>query len=493
MSEVEQPDDGGPAEAPTRSIKIAYLLLIPPLGLLGIHRFYLGRWVSGIVYSSVFLLAFINIELIIYLCLFVGVVVDAFFLPGIVTRANDRLREEYIEHPDHFTVSQEEPIAPWAQEQKNGFLQAMGAPLRVLQFLALCVLFTFVMLLVENPEFILFLVITLLAAGLITSLDQVVVRYPALRNLPGIEEALDRVVEMREYYWRNEPKFSGSLIGMITRARTEYKPYWKIVGLMALAIVLDAFFSFSDDYAPHLGMEDAMAIIVFHLLLTLLAVFLVLSPVSALSFHYSLSGKRIRLRVLTVVALVLIGATFFGGRVLVREPGFVNLLSDMRLSSRMENEEFQSALSESVSMFLFYSYYKPGYPNRDSLGMVCRKGDDEMPPCEPTNKLRELLKGLTPNSENQAFEVVDMTYDSVEKPETWLRAIRYELEDEPSHIIGVIDEFGGMCSRFSSTEPPDWYNPELKQAFIEEKAICDELLGILEEKLKAYGAEPDAG
>ena len=59
---------------------MAYVFwLLSFLGLSGIHRFYLGKWISGLIWFLTFGLFFI------------GTIVDAIILPGMVERKNTSL------------------------------------------------------------------------------------------------------------------------------------------------------------------------------------------------------------------------------------------------------------------------------------------------------------------------------------------------------------------------------------------------------------------
>lgn len=60
-----------------KSTGVAYLLCILGFfGFAGLHRFYLGRWVTGLIWLFTAGL------------LFIGTIVDLFLIPGMVRRAD---------------------------------------------------------------------------------------------------------------------------------------------------------------------------------------------------------------------------------------------------------------------------------------------------------------------------------------------------------------------------------------------------------------------
>ena len=65
-----------------KSLGIAYLLWLPPLGLLGIHRYYCGRVGTGLLWLFTLGLAGI------------GWLVDVFLIPGIVREANAKVMSQ---------------------------------------------------------------------------------------------------------------------------------------------------------------------------------------------------------------------------------------------------------------------------------------------------------------------------------------------------------------------------------------------------------------
>ncbi|MDJ0911007.1 MAG: TM2 domain-containing protein [Woeseiaceae bacterium] len=421
-TENDGPNSGGP---PVKSIRVAYVLALLA-GLFGAHRLYLGRWLSGLAYMAVLTLAMIAYEKYLVYALGAVLIVDLLFIPRLTVKRNEELAIEFAEHPERFVVSDAEEIAPWATESKGGIRYVLGTPWRIFQFIFFPILFTASVVVTGSYEFVVFPVIILLASGLITSLDVVAARYPALLEVPGFEQALDRVAEMRQYYWENEPKLGTSLWGMIRRARSEYAPFWKIAGIIALAVVIDSVLSFEDDYSPYLSVGDAAIVITTHVVFIVGAVLLILSPLSALSFHYSLSGKRVRLRVLTVAALVGIGVMMWVGVKIERGDDVPAVLSEQRLELRMEYENFARALHDNIGMFL--SYYPLGFSAEAPPGQQCfvEIGDEH---CAPTEWLREVIKGVAPNDESEAFRLVDF----VDSPgtETPFRVVLFEVPPAP--------------------------------------------------------------
>lgn len=74
---VQRPFDEPARAAPLRSLGVSYgLWALCIVGAAGIHRFYLGRWITGII----------------WLCTWglfgLGLLIDLIIMPGIVDRAN---------------------------------------------------------------------------------------------------------------------------------------------------------------------------------------------------------------------------------------------------------------------------------------------------------------------------------------------------------------------------------------------------------------------
>ena len=79
----------------SRSALVAYLLWFF-LGYFGAHRFYLGRWVSGVIMLALFgigsALAFILVGYIPLAFVAIWWVIDAFLIPGMIAADRAALR-----------------------------------------------------------------------------------------------------------------------------------------------------------------------------------------------------------------------------------------------------------------------------------------------------------------------------------------------------------------------------------------------------------------
>lgn len=440
---------------PVKSIGMAYALLILA-GFVGAHRFYVEKWFSALGYVLVFFATLILLgELTLLIMIGLALVADAILLPRLTRQANERIATNLEKDPDYYRHRADGEIAPWALVEKTGFWDALSAPARIASFILLPMLFTALMLMMDMYELVVFPVIILLATGLVTSLDEIARRHPTMLQLPGVEPALEHVRQMKAYYWEHEPSLRTPFLRVFTRARTEFKPYWKIVGLMMLAILLDLVWSFEENYTPYINFGDAAFIIIFQIVVCGYAVLIFLSQLSALSFHYSLAGKRIRLRFLTVAALAVTGASFGLGIWFSNMPGWVPFLSEVRLEERMKDEEFQHAVVDYSSMFIMY--YRPEEPDPEEMPLkpeqkrICND-PISMNSCMHTEWLRELLGGIAPNDENNAFQVFDAKLEQDDQPTAW-RGVRYLTVDKAPVVIAAYNESEDiLCGNFDKSD-----------------------------------------
>lgn len=426
-------NEPGPGDhvLPVKSLPVAYVLLFAT-GLVGGHRIYLGHWLSALLYPLILFAALLSMDWSMLYLLAAALVVDAALLPRLTTTTNSRILDRHKRDPHHYQREHDESIAPWARVEATGPLDTIKGLFRVLVFITIPVLYACLMVWMGTAELIVFPVVILLATGLVTSLDQITRRHPSLLELPAVEDALEHVQRMKAFYWENEPPVRTPGLRVFTRATTEFRPYWRIVGLMVFAILLDFAFSYGDDYEPYLNFETASTTIAVQIIFCAYTVLILLSQLSAVSFHYSLSGKRIRLRFLTVAALALTGLFTWLAMDLENDPGEVSLLSDLRLSDRLENPAFQADLTNYSSMFI--KFYEPSaddmgktFPNLEE-STVC-KTKEQRNLCLPTQQLRKVLSGIAPNNESEAFEVFDAWHGEGQDKTLW-RGVRYDTNNK---------------------------------------------------------------
>lgn len=237
-------------------------------------------------------------------------------------------------------------------------------------------------------------IVVLVAIGLVGTLDQMLEHQPALLEIPGVGPALERVAEMRAHYWENEPKISSSAWGLF-RHWKDYKPYWTLALVVAATVVIEGLISY-DANTRFIEPTGSLWIVVVAAIIAAIVVLVNLVPITALSFHYSLSGKRTRLRFMTVGAVVATIVGFYIPSFTIQEEGtkeyagkIPTLISKMRLDRRMKDPEFRNELIVKMDVFLWY------YINENIDEKVMNED------------FRNLLVGLAPNDESDAFEIME--------------------------------------------------------------------------------------
>jgi len=401
---------------PIRSTKVAYYWWLTLF--FGAHRFYVGKWLTGLLYP-VFLLVFISIEAAftdeeaVYVVgfYFALLLVDAFFIPRSVRRRNEWFEEDFRAHPNRYLIPDSEDIAPWARGQKRKSGSGLRRSfLRVYFFFWLVPFFTGVWAAqLQSLEVLIIPIVVLAAIGLIGTLDRMLEHQPVILEIPGVGPALERVAEMRAHFWEHEPKISRSIWGLF-RHWKEYKPYWTLALVVAATVVIEGVIAFEDN-TRFIEWIEAGKIVGSAALIGGFVVLANLVPITTLSFHYSLSGKRTRLRFMTVGALV---ATMLGFYV----PSLASLsesiengagrvpsyLSRMRLENRLKDPGFRKELQDKIDVFLWYYINK----NMDQEQM--------------NENFRSLLMGLVPNDESDAFEIIER--------DKWAAVVYYHNEAE---------------------------------------------------------------
>lgn len=417
------------ASAPTISVRVAYFWWLSLF--FGAHRFYVGKWLTALAYP-VFILVFLTFadalttEQFDYFGLtYLGfLLLDACLIPRWVRQRNAWFEEDFRTHPSRYLIPDTDDIAPWARGQsrkeKSGLRRGV---FRVYFFFWLVPFFTGISAAeLHSLEVLIIPIVVLAAIGLISTLDRMLVHQPVILEIPGVGPALERVADMRAYFWNNEPKVSRSIWGMF-RHWKEFKPYWTLALVVAATVVIEGVISYVDN-TQYIGLMAAAKIVGSAALIAGFVVLANLVPITALSFHYSLSGKRTRLRFMTAGALVATVLGFYIQPYLFGdEKGsgkIPSYLSQVRLEERMKDADFRQELLLKMDVFLWY------YINQN-IDVKTMNED-----------FRSLLKGLVPNDESDAFEIMER--------EDWAAVLYYHsgascnLEDEPGSPDQLVDD-----------------------------------------------------
>lgn len=381
MSETVQPAARSASVAENKSVKTTYLLWLTA-GFFGAHRWYLGRWATALTYFVMLMLVMTG-GLVLELVALLGIalLIDAALIPKMVRKRNEELAVEFEEHPERFVVLEhDDTLAPWAQNPRTGIAYKLSTPIRIFAFVALPASAATLAVQFQTYELVVFPMVILLATGLVGSLDQIAARYPALAEIPGLDAALGRVKELRLYYWENEPRVWQSFMGVFKKNL----PYWKIILVVLFAVAIETVVSYASNYPPYLDPSNAVEAFFVLGITASIGVLINLVPLTVLSFRYSLSGKRNRLRVLTVAALMASAVGFVTAHQLEKDDDVPSLMSGIRLEMRMTKPDFREDLKKKISAFLTY------YTHFESDNY--------------TKQLRESLAGIAKNDEIDAFE-----------------------------------------------------------------------------------------
>ena len=179
--------------------------------------------------------------------------------------------------------------------------------------------------------------------------------HPTVLEIPGVGPAIERVAAMRAHYWYEEPKILGAVWGPF-RHWKKFRPYWTLALIVAATVIIEGVISFGENNR-HLQPADAVGIILATALLAGIEGLANLVPITALSFHYSLSGKRTRLRCMTLGAVIALIGYKLSSFEEAHEAGagkIPSFVSSWRLEKRMGQPGFRDELRDKMDIFLWY-------------------------------------------------------------------------------------------------------------------------------------------
>ena len=369
-------------------------------GWIGLHRFYLGRWFTGLLYA--FSLGLFGI----------GWLVDALLLPRMLARRIEEKREQAVEEEAYLASIgesaeevEEDMLAPWAKDGKS----SIGDKLMFLPELAF---FTFAPMLIVVTAGILGQWMIAAMVPIILVLTSFI-RF-AIRFLPRYEERLGKVPILKdvlglfrnfyEFYRENKPRsllfyifypITGPIALLFSEnARKEIKMYMQIFGVVAVALFVSGVKDYRYLYPPHLGASEAIGLIIAQLFIVFFLLICMIMPMITSSFRMSLSGQSVRLKQMTFFALLL--AVPMGGFLITTSYGKAPFQAEQIMKSKMKKQSFRKALYDRAAMFLQYQakHKKRAVPERPEV-------DKEL-----TWAFRKHMKGGLPSGQHLVFHVM---------------------------------------------------------------------------------------
>lgn len=447
-----------------KSLAVAYVLWMT-LGIFGAHRFYLGRWFTGLIYG-------ISLG-----CYFCGWALDLLLLPWLVRQTNERLRREdqaygaaLREGPTAPVAQREEalpgaalevrPLADeeviatgppeWARERST--LRPAEYTLQLAYFALAPCFFTVMALMLELWQLLAIMVAALVVVGLIGGVDALLRRHPTLRKVPGLDKVLGPLQRTTEFYRQNKPghfiyyllyPISGPLTALSSLpARRELKTFARITGGLTLVVLAPIGLSYFSVYPPHLGVTEALTTLFFYAIMVplLVSMFLVPTVTTALTFHAT--HCRVRLRVLVILGLVSalpMGIAYFA------VSGALSFTSAQLLDMRLDKASFQDELTEATTMI--FHHWQQRFQGQGP-GVV--EMDKEL-----TAQFQRHVGGRLPGNEAKAFRVLAWSMPGKGYSQRWLALAVQDgpTASTPHRLLLVAGPDGQMYSRWADLPP----------------------------------------
>lgn len=436
--------------ATQKSLLTAYLLLFF-FGWFGIHRFYLGRWFSGLIYLSTLGL------------LGIGVLLDIFILHNLVRETN--------EHPEAiipisfnlltilFSQSTDEELAPWSQEPQSAFnrvIDLLDNIVRIILFLISPMLvIMFSMYISGSQQMAFFTIAIVVLAGYMGNIRQMLqtfqhalVTTPALSKVPFLSDIVKNVSEFYNFYAVHKPNnvlfytFYPLLIFLSFFHKSwseELNLYRNLLLLILFTVALDTLFSYSTVYLPYLTIWDAILSILFSLTMVLVILMTLLMPTITTSLKFRLSGQRKTLTVVTTLALLFAVAGYQTESIPVEN--LITITNSFNLENKLKKAKFREDLKQLSEMFLVY--YKPRLTTPPAPITI----DKTL-----TTAYRKHIQSIALPNENQSFTVFSFMQDN----QVWLGIHYAKIEfgqlNEPN-ILMLMDATGTLHTHWATVPP----------------------------------------
>lgn len=251
------------------------------------------------------------------------------------------------------------------------------------------------------------LLIVLVVIAFLGSGESLLTRYPVLGNIKLLGGALRVTGALDQHYREHRPRSFFlyaiyplyALIGSIVSrtVRREVLLHARVVGVVAIVLVLDALFGYFTVYPPYLGPDVAALLLLLQFGLVLGFSSIYLMPMLTTVYTIALSGRKTTMRV--VVGLSLLLSVFSGGWAWANTQEVLPYLDQVRLSARLRSADFRHDLDDLAEMFLDYSQ-EHGWLAPNVKPAVDGKA---------TLKFRSLVRGVVSGVEYRSFDVISFT------------------------------------------------------------------------------------
>lgn len=257
------------------------------------------------------------------------------------------------------------------------------------------------------------LFIVLVAVAFLGSGESLLARYPVLGNIKLLGGALRVTGALDAHYREHRPRsfflyaiyplyaLFGSFVSRTVRR--EVLLHARVVGVVAVVLVLDALFGYFGTYPPYLGPAVALRLLLLQLVLVLVFSSIYLMPMLTTMYTIGLSGRRTTMRVVVVLSLVLSGLS--GTWAWANTQEVLPYLDQVRLAARLRSADFRKDLDDLAEMFLDYSQ-EHGWLVSNVKPAVDSKA---------TVKFRSLVRGVVSGVEHRSFDVISFTVNG----KTW--------------------------------------------------------------------------
>ncbi len=419
----ESASSQGRSEEPEESDLGLYVLcyfLWLTLGWVGAHRFYSGRWVSGLFYACSFGFAG------------AGWAADLFLLNSMVDDLRRKERARRVQEASDSTINSAPTRAAWA-DSKSRF-SWIDFALRFGFFLVGPFVFTLLCVLCKHYELLAVMFVVVVICGLLGNIDRALGHTATVEKVPMLGGALHVFKDLYAFYSTHKPRsflfylfypISAPLAAVVSpRVREEMGLYWRVLRPILLVIAAHEVLTYSSIYPPHLGPQEAFVRVFVLAFFAAVLTTSFLIPMVTTSFALNLSGRQPQLKFLTFLCLALALPT--GIYCYYEQTQQISFLSSDLLEERMNKASFRDELRESAEMFLTYYVNRIEDPDTETVAQHAGL----------TERFRRHIGGIIIDDEANGFVVFSVPGRHHTPDDMWLGVgVWYGFSDEPSDIL----------------------------------------------------------